>query len=234
MLVSVIIPAYNAVKFIRSAVYSALNQSLSWPCYEIIVVDDCSTDDTPGTAAFIGTLNEKGRVRVLMKKKNGGPASALNLGIKNAKGDWIHWLSADDVMYPHCLEDCLWHAKDKDTIYYTDYDIIDEKGEIVGEFIEPGSPADVLWKKFFGNGSSSFIHKSVFEKIGLFDEGLPASEDYEFWLRATMVNNLKLQRIPIKTIQYRRHPDQLTNTVGGKYDKNIKASIREKMLLAQG
>jgi len=235
VLVSVIIPAYNCVKFIRHAVYSALNQSLSRHEYEIIVVDDCSTDDTAGACALIRSLNTD-VVKLYRKDKNGGPASALNTGIIRSKGEWIKWLSADDLMYPSCLEDLLWHADNQqpfpygadpqNTIFYTDYDYIDEDGKVTGEFIEPGRPESDLWKLFFGNGSSSFIHRSVFEKCGLFRE-LPHSEDYEFWLRASQLYGVRLVRIPVKSIQYRQHPGQLTNRFGGKLDKEIKALIRK-------
>ena len=236
MLVSVIIPAYNAVKFIRHAVYSALLQSLNKHEFEVIVIDDCSTDDTAGAVALIRSMNV-GRVKLIMRKKNGGPAMALNDGIRAAKGDWIKWLSADDEMYPSCLEDLLWHADNQqpfpygpdpqNAIFYTDYDYIDEAGKVTGEFIEPGRPESDLWKLFFGNGSSSFIHRSVFEKCGLFAE-MAHSEDYEFWLRASQLYSIRLVRIPVKTIKYRRHPGQLTNRVGGQLDQTIKDSIRER------
>lgn len=237
VLVSVIIPVYNGVKFIRDAVYTALNQSLAYPEFEVVVVDDGSTDDSWGAVALIRSMNE-GRVQ-LIRKENGGPASALNTAIGAAKGEWIKWLSADDMMYPGCLEDLLWHIDKpefkangfdpKNTIYYTDYDIINEEGKVIGEFIESDRPIDDLWKLFFGNGSSSFIHKSVFDKCGLFDDNLPHSEDYEFWLRATMLHDIKMKRIPVKTIRYRRHPSQLTNKVGGSLDKQIKDSIRTRL-----
>ncbi len=240
VLVSVIIPAYNAVKYIRHAVYSALLQSLNKHEFEVIVIDDCSTDDTAGAVALIRSMNV-GRVNLIMRKENGGPAKALNDGIRETKGDWIKWLSADDEMYPSCLEDLLWWVnrekikKEKeltldvhtDAIYYTDYDYIDEAGKVTGEFIEPGRPESDLWKLFFGNGSSSFIHRSVFEKCGLFAE-MAHSEDYEFWLRASQLYGIKLIHIPIKSIKYRKHAGQLTHRVGGQLDQTIKDSIRER------
>jgi len=237
VLVSIVIPAYNAVKFIRDAVYTALNQSLAYPEFEVIVVDDGSTDDTWGAAALIKSMNP-GRVQ-LIRKENGGPASALNAGIKVAKGEWIKWLSADDMMYPSCLEDMLWYIDKikmsdikynyKRVIYYSDYDIVNEYGAITGEFIEPGRMEEDLWKLFFGNGSSSLIHKNVFTLCGLFDESYKHSEDYEFWLRATMIYGVHMFRIPTKTIKYRMHPGQLTKKYGGQLDKKIQDSIRARL-----
>ena len=94
---------------------------------------------------------------------------------------------------------------------------------------EPGHDESVLWKKFFGNGSTSLIHREVFRKIGNFESKLPHSEDYEFWLRATMLHGIKLQLIPVFTLNYREHTGQMTNRVGGKLDNLIKMSIRGKM-----
>ena len=93
--VSVIIPLYNAEKYIGKAIESVLNQTHK--NLEIIVVDDGSTDTS---------LYQAGRYadRIsLYHKENGGPASALNFGIQRATGDWIKWLSADDVLYDFAI-----------------------------------------------------------------------------------------------------------------------------------
>lgn len=216
--ISVIIPVYNGEKYIKECIESAQKQTFS--SYEIIVVDDGSTDTT------LDTITKFENITVLIKP-NGGTASALNCGIRNAKGQWIKWLSADDVMKPDCLEKLFENLKETDRIYYTNYEIIDENGNFVKNFIEPIRKEPELWSFFFGNGSSSIIHKSVFEKCGMFDEDLGHSEDYEFWLRATQAYGVKMQLIPEVTIQYRRHPDQLTNKVGGSLDSLIKNKIKK-------
>ena len=216
--ISVIIPVYNGEKYIGRAIQSALNQSFER--MEIIVVDDGSTDNT------LNYITQYDRIIVLVKP-NGGTGSALNTGIRNAKGKWIKWLSADDEMYPDCLDILYENAKNEDYIYYTNYDIIDEWNNIIGHFDEPNrnnKSIEELKKEmmgnYFGNGSTSFIHKNIFEKIGLFEE-MKHSEDYEFMLRA-LSKGVRMELIPEYTIKYRRHPDQLTNRVGGSLNKEIR------------
>ena len=215
------ISVYNGIRYIRESLESALNQRKS----EVIVVDDGSTD---GTTEFLKELRQDKKFKVIFKE-NGGPASALNAGIRVAKGDWIKWLSADDILDANCVERLLEYAKDKKTIYYTHYVIIDKDGKFIKLFTEPERVESDLWKLFYGNGSSSIIHKDVFKLCGLFDENLRHSEDYEFWLRATQLYGVHLTLIPEYTLKYRRHPDQLTNKVGGTLDQTIKDSISSRL-----
>ncbi|UVF62439.1 glycosyltransferase [Nitrososphaeria virus YSH_922147] len=217
--VSVIIPVYNGEKYIKECLESVKKQTFQ--NYEIIVVDDGSTDRT------LDILTKIDDITVLIKP-NGGTGSALNTGIRNAKGSWIKWLSADDVMYDDCLEIMVRHAQttplNNNVIFYSHYDIIDEHGKVFANFREPDHDTSQLWNFFFGNGSTSLIHRDVFEKIGGFAE-IKHSEDYEFWLRATS-KGVKMILVPEYTVKYRRHPDQLTNKIGGSLDTEIKNSVR--------
>lgn len=223
MKVSIIIPVYNGEKFIRECIESALNQNYN--DYEIIIVDDGSTDST------LDILTQIEGITVLIKN-NGGTASALNIGIKNARGQWIKWLSADDILHVDYLKTIM-NDPDPEKIYYTNYRIIDKDGNHIRDFIEPiernlrtnKEQFDELMKYFYGNGSSSLIHKSVFEKIGMFDDKLRHSEDYDFWLRASK-NGILFELIPEFLLSYRNHDDQLTNKIGGSLDGMIKARYR--------
>lgn len=229
MLVSIIIPVFNGEKYIKEAIVSALNQDLPPQEFEVIVVDDGSTDKTADIC-----MEFADRIRYFYKE-NGGTASALNVGIFSAFGSYIKWLSADDVLLPDACRKMLKWIADNDsenmvnTIYYTNYHVIDQNGLFLRDFVEPGHDEQELWKKFFGNGSTSLIHREIFQKIGDFDAGLPHSEDYEFWLRATMLHGVKMQLIPLFTLNYRNHPDQLTNKVGGSLDKVIKEAVKVRM-----
>lgn len=238
-LVSVIIPVYNCERYITLAIESVRMQS--WKSLELIIVDDGSDD---GTTELLQKIIDPRvpEVQVIYKLKNEGTASALNEGIKHARGEWIKWLSADDMMYPNAIQDMMIFGvednfkQSKNAIFYSDYDIIDERGSNIGEFIEPDrnlsdheTKTKELFSHFYGNGSTSLIHKNVFKKCGLFDDSLRHSEDYEFWLRATALFNVNMIRVPTKTIKYRRWAGQLTNRVGGSLDEQIKNSIKEKM-----
>lgn len=221
--VSIIIPVYNGEKYIRECIESALKQTVR--C-QVIVVNDGSTDKTHEICKGINDI-------IYLIKPNGGTASALNCGIRNSKARWIHWLSADDVLYPDAIKNMLDEIgltpNNTNYIYYSNYDVIDESGNIIREFIEP-TERNFLSKEerfkellgnYFGNGSSSMIHKSIFEKIK-FDESLAHSEDYDMWLNA-MSKGFDLKLIPIKTLKYRIHSEQMTNKIGGSLNGLIRS-----------
>ena len=220
---SIIIPVYNGEKYILEAVVSALNQTI--PC-EVIVVNDGSTDKTHELLCGVPNIT-------YLIKNNGGTASALNIGIRNSNGNWIHWLSADDVLYPDAVEKMLKNIDNNEKIYYSNYDIINEKSELIGEFIEPiernfrtrEERFKELMGNYYGNGSSSMIHKSVFDKIGYFDETLGHSEDFDFLLKA-ISKGIDLKLIPIKTLKYRYHDEQMTKKVGGSLNDLIRSRYR--------
>lgn len=224
---SIIIPVYNGEKYILECVQSALNQTI--PC-EVIVVNDGSTDRTHDILLGFNNIT-------YLIKPNGGTASALNLGIRNSNGNWIHWLSADDVLYPNAVENMLKEImitpNQINYVYYSNYDIIDENSGRIGQFIEPTERNlktreerfNELMGNYYGNGSSSMIHKSVFKNIGYFDETLDHSEDYDFWLKA-MSKGMDLKLIPINTLMYRRHSEQMTNKVGGSLNDLIRSRYR--------
>jgi len=226
MLVSIVIPCYNGARYARECIDAAINQT--YKDTEIIVVDDGSTDDSWDIIQSYPDI-------IKIRKSNGGTASALNAAIKRSKGDFIRWCSVDDVLLPDAIENmmkfisvnCFPYDYGR-AIFYTNYHVIDENGKHLRDFVEPERPESDLWKFFFGNASTSLIYKKIFDRCGLFDELLAHSEDYEFWLRATQLHGILMYRIPIFTLNYRNHPDMLTNKVGGQLDSFIKEKIRNE------
>lgn len=169
--VSVIIPAYNAAQSVARAIDSALAQSLS-PA-EIIVVDDGSKDDTAAVAASFPDP-----VRVL-RKPNGGPASARNLGARCASGKWLAMLDADDAWAPRRLE--------RQLRLDTGPDIGIVHGPATASL--SNTPAEIrfgdLWEQNWIVNSSVLIRRRAFESLGGFNEDprLISVEDYHLWLR---------------------------------------------------
>lgn len=215
MKVSIIIPVYNAEKFIESCIKSALYQT--YKDIEVIAVDDGSTDKS---LELLQQYSDKIKV---IHKENGGTPTALNVGIKEMSGDWFKWLSADDLLKKNAVEVLLKESSktiDREScIFYSNYDLINNSGKIVKQFTEPNyntlSLFDrnvILLDHFYGNGTTSLIHKSMFERCGLFDEKIGFQEDYEFWLRCSLLHECKLHLIPQNLAQYRIHDGQLTHT----------------------
>lgn len=229
-MISIIIPVYNGEKYLKLAVESALNQT--YQDKEIIIVNDGSTDDTP-------KLMEQWNCQKINHKKNMGTAAALNSGIRIAKGNWIKWLSADDILEPDALEQMMRHIstipRHDQYIFYTNFTMIDQKGEIIKEFVEPDRTNTIrkirnaeLMHNFYGNGSSSLIHRSIFEKCGYFREGLSHNEDLEFWMRACLRFGHTLYHLPINILQYRMHPESLTSTKDVNENLDLVLSFRKE------
>ena len=231
MIVSIIIPVYNAEKYLRECIDSALKQT--YEEIEVIAVNDGSKDSS------LKILNEYSERIKIISKSNGGTASALNLGIKNMKGEWFKWLSADDALYPNAIEELILEAKkleNKKNIVYSNYDIINSEGNVIKQFIELDynelSSFDfntILLDHYVGNGTTSLIHKSTLDKYGIFDETIGFAEDYELWLRFCLIHKCRLHLVPKTLAKYRVHETQLTQSkIGEALEKAEK--IREMVL----
>lgn len=191
-LVSVVIPLYNDEKYISKAIESVLNQTYS--DYEIIVVNDGSTDNG---MEIVNSFGDKVRK---INKKNGGLASALNAGIRKAKGEYIAWLSSDDLFLPQKLEmQMSYFNSNPDTLALcTNYFNYFKENDVcaITTFKEPANiekQTERLFAHNYVNGSTFIAHKSLFDKVGLFEEPCPYFEDWEMWFRITMADI----RIPI-------------------------------------
>ena len=233
MRVSIIIPVYNTENYIENCIESVLNQS--YEDIEILVVNDGSTDST-------GSILEKYRNRIqIFNKKNAGTASALNMGIKNMTGEWFKWLSADDLLKSDSIEKLVLEIKKlgddaQNCIFYSNYDLIDENGHQIAvseepnyNSLEPFERNVILLDHYYGNGTTSMMHKSIFDECGMFDEILEYKDDYEFWLRCCVLFDYKLHLTDENLAQYRIHESQLTKTRYGDSLEQINF-IRSKII----
>lgn len=193
-LVSVVIPVFNGEKFLREAVQSVLAQKYS--PLEIIIVDDGSTD---GTAAVARSLPETVRY---LHQTNQGPAAARNRGIEHAQGSLIAFADVDDLWPEAKLELQL------------PYLIKDPAIEIVMGRIQQvllsGTQAEEFGEPAFSvNLGSAVIRKSVFERVGLFDETMRYSEDVDWFMRARE-SGAAIMTIDAVTLFYRQHEHNMT------------------------
>lgn len=117
MKASIIIPVYNAKKFLRQCIDSVISQTFK--DWEVILVDDCSTDNTLEEIQSIINVNANGNVNIslLRQERNQGPSAARNRGIREAKGEYVFFLDADDTITPNCIELLYGLAKQHDADY---------------------------------------------------------------------------------------------------------------------
>ncbi|HEY8290082.1 MAG TPA: glycosyltransferase family A protein, partial [Acetobacteraceae bacterium] len=170
--VSVIIPAYNAATHIKRAVDSALAQT--HPPLEILVVDDGSKDRT---AEVVAALPAPVR---LIRKPNGGPATARNLGASQASGDWLALLDADDWWFPDKLKSQLAFGVDAGVGMV--HCLPDHRNDQVPDRLTFAH----LWARNWIINSSVLIRRTAFDALGGFNEAkeLISVEDYNLWIRA--------------------------------------------------
>jgi len=211
--VSVIIPAYNSEKFLKQAIDSVLNQT--YDNLEIIAVDDGSTD---GTAVVLNQYTNKIKI---FSQKNQGLANALNFGIKKMEGRWFKWFSPDDVLKKDAIEILVNEAKKlpEYTILYSNWEIIDEQNKKLRSFSESNynnlKVFDFNVRLLDGqqiNVNTTLI-PSFLLKQGCMFEPLedPVAIDYEFFLRAGIIHNVRFHLIEKTLLQYRIHSNQLSH-----------------------
>jgi len=208
--VSVIIPTFNRKKLLQRALRSVYQQTYS--SIEVIVVDDGSTDET---AAMIKENFPKTKY---LFQKNTGVSAARNLGIKNARGQWIAFLDSDDEWLPEKLEKqiCFLNASPLSWVQTRERWIRD------GKEINPGQKHQMISGMIFKEScelclvspSAVILQKELFDRYGFFDESLPACEDYDLWLRILAYEPIGLIEEPL-TIHYGGHADQLSQKYWG-------------------
>lgn len=187
---SIIIPLYNKGKKVKNTIESVLTQSNT--DFEIVVVDDGSTDDG---AQYVKTFDDQ-RIKYYYKD-NGGVSSARNYGIKKAEGEWLVFLDADDEMMPDALESysLLQQKYQEAKILVGKQDNQYESTGVFQRFVFKKEnhftthPFFKHWARlFFPCPGTVCIHRSLVERYGFFDERICFFEDIEFMLRMMKCN----------------------------------------------
>ena len=194
MQISVIIPTYNRANFIVKAIESVLNQTVKVD--EIIVIDDGSSDKTQ---ELLKNYNIKYKYQ-----ENSGVSKARNQGIKLSKNEWITFLDSDDIWEETKIQHQIdFHKNNKDILFSH----TDELWKFNGKIIKQNKHQQKPYGECFNDNislckigaSTIFIHRSIFDNIGLFDEELVACEDYDLWLR--ILTKYKLGLVNKKLIE---------------------------------
>ncbi|MCX6181567.1 MAG: glycosyltransferase family 2 protein [Bacteroidetes bacterium] len=180
---SIVIPTYNRGDLILATLESVLAQS--YREFEVIIVDNCSTDDTD---RVLQPYIDKGLIRYIKHDKNYERAKSRNTGMQNAKGDFLTLLDSDDFMYRDCLQDASQYIlrNPEIMVFQNMYELVNEQRERVYLYSFPS--LENQYKALCGGNFMAciggFLHKEVYTKIQ-FDANreLTGSEDYEFWFR---------------------------------------------------
>lgn len=204
-LISVVLPVYNGETHLHHSIDSILNQT--YTNFELIVVNDCSTDNTLEIIRDYAARDT--RIKVISNKENLKLPKTLNVGFANATGDFYTWTSDDNMYKGNALEvllNALRSNSDIDLVY-SDFTYIDVDGVITGYEIA-SEPDNIV----FGNvcGASFMYTRKIAESIGEYDAELFLAEDYDYWMRIYL--NGKMMHINDNLYLYRRHSQSLTST----------------------
>ncbi|WP_462252216.1 glycosyltransferase family 2 protein [Ekhidna sp.] len=212
MLISVIIPAYQAQKYITETVDSVLNQT--YKEIEIIVVNDGSTDNTE---AILATYQSNAKVKVL-NVENGGVSRARNIGFQESNGAYVAFLDADDVWDEINLElkaNAL-NGNQSLGLVHSNTEVIDGDSKKTGQILR-GKQGEILKDLLLWNGtcipapSSILVRREVVQNVGGFEESLSTAADQEFFFR--VANQYPIGMVDQVTWFYRVHDSNMHQNI---------------------
>jgi len=233
--VSVIIPTYNMARYLPEAIESVLNQSFK--DFEIIVVDDGSTDNTK---PIIESFQDK---IIYLYQSNRGESAARNLGIKKAHGEFLAFLDADDKWLPDKLNLQVEVFKNNPTIGMVACGAmgIDESGKFIKQYVPKNFASHNSLLKALsisqiipGSSSGVLVRKKCFETVGFFDEKIKIGPDWDMWLRIAKKFNIYFIEKPLVLIRKHRNKPEFRTPINEEHyvsiviEKNIKGTYKRR------
>jgi glycosyltransferase involved in cell wall biosynthesis len=202
--VSIILPTFNGSRYLREAVESCLSQT--YGRWELIIVDDASTDATPGQIAEL--LTRDSRIRHVRHEQNRRLPGALSTGFSLARGHYLTWTSDDNCYRNHALWAMVSFLDSRPHVdaVYADCSMIDEQGRLVRRRRVGPTPRLV-----FGNviGACFLYRRAVYDRLGDYCDDLFLAEDYDYWLRASRY--FRLEPLHEDLYRYRLHRESLSS-----------------------
>ena len=219
--VSIVLPTYNGEQYIRQSIESIAAQTFQ--DWELIIVNDASTDNTPKIAEEFS--KKDARIRVIHNKANKKLPASLNIGFEYAKGEYLTWTSDDNRYLPNALAVMTGYLDKHPQKYMVKSAMrgIDAEGRLVsGYHVEMEEPLVIT-----NNIGACFLYrKEVYRKVGQYDTSLYGVEDYDYWLRIEE-NFGSAGYIPEVLYEYRIHQGSLTATKKEMINRNL-AALRKK------
>lgn len=204
-LVSIIMPSYNTARFIKETVDSVLAQS--YTNWELLIVDDCSTDNTDDVVA---QFSDDPRIKYIKNSKNSGAAESRNRALREAKGKWIAFLDSDDLWEPDKLKKQIAFMKDNGYHFsYTNYIEIDEESKIIGKSVTgPKSISKTGMYNYCWMGCLTVMYDA--EAVGLIQiEDIRKNNDYAMWLK--VCKKAKCYLLDETLARYRKRSGSISN-----------------------
>lgn len=205
--ISVVLPCYNGATMLPTAIESCINQSFK--DWELIIVNDCSTDNTLEVALQYADIDN--RIRVLDNETNLKLPASLNRGFSEARGLYYTWTSDDNIMHANMLQE-LSSFLDRNPecgLVASDYIVIDEHDNLKRKVELPDNLSVLLPLNNY-LGCSFMYRKEVAKYVGDYRVDLFLVEDYEYWIRIAM--EYPIARLNKILYSYREHPKSLTST----------------------
>lgn len=204
--ISIVLPVYNGERYLRQSVESVISQTFA--DWELIIVDDCSTDLTPVIAEEYSAKDN--RIRVIHNSLNQKLPNSLNIGFDNSSGRFLTWTSDDNVYHPEAIEEMHQYLLTQDDC------MVCARMRYIGEdnAALPEQPDDFCKDSFYYKNfvGACFLYKRcILDVIGKYDNDMFCVEDYDYWMRI-MNHYDRIGFIPKVLYDYRMHESSLSST----------------------
>jgi CMP-N-acetylneuraminic acid synthetase/GT2 family glycosyltransferase len=203
-LVTVYVPCRNYGRYLRGALESVRAQT--YPNWELIVVDDGSTDETPEIMRGLASWN---RLRTHRNETPRGLRTVANMCFMEARGEFVLRLDADDVLHPRALEMLAAEIEDGVDLVFPDYFYTDEIGRVIGVESLPSVDGRYEASSFPPHGACSLVRRSLVTRFGGYDEELTSQDGHELWLRA-LLSGAEVRHVSLPLFYYRQHEGSLS------------------------
>ena len=224
-LVSIVLPVYNGEKYLRESIDSVLSQT--YQNWELIIVDDCSTDSTQSIVSEY--VKKDDRIRYYRNGSNLKLPKNLNKGFSLTKGDYLTWTSDDNRFLPQAIEKMVKFLEkntDIQFVYASNY-IINNEGKIIESYSVP-----IETRKYIVGdnpvGACFMYTREVYQTIGDYNPELVLVEDFDYWQRICM--KFGAIGLPDYLYEYRRHEGALTSTMKKEvFYQNLETTLKNNI-----